>query len=95
MRRSGFGSRRAPWLDFFTKPRARRAVVYANIMVFLGQFTGINAIMYYMSTLMSQIGFDRYEANYMSLVGGGSLLIGTIPAAVSYTHLTLPTKRIV
>jgi len=36
--------------------------------------------MYYMSVLMSQIGFNKYEANYMSLVGGGSLLIGTIPA---------------
>jgi len=36
--------------------------------------------MYYMSVLMSQIGFDKYDANYMSLVGGGSLLIGTIPA---------------
>ena len=33
------------WLDFFTVPRARRAIIYANIMVFLGQFTGINAIM--------------------------------------------------
>lgn len=33
-----------------------------------------------MSVLMGQIGFDKYEANYMSLVGGGSLLIGTIPA---------------
>jgi len=71
---------RYPWMDFFTKPRARRAIVYANIMIFLGQFTGINAIMYYMSTLMNQIGFDKYESNYMSLVGGGSLLIGTIPA---------------
>lgn len=34
-----------PWMDFFTKPRARRAIIYANIMIFLGQFTGINAIM--------------------------------------------------
>ena len=33
------------WLDFFTVPRARRSIVYANIMIFLGQFTGINAIM--------------------------------------------------
>lgn len=33
-----------------------------------------------MSVLMSQIGFDDEKANYMSLVGGGSLLIGTIPA---------------
>ncbi|PHH79379.1 hypothetical protein CDD80_4938 [Ophiocordyceps camponoti-rufipedis] len=73
-------NRRFPWLDFFTVPRARRALVYANIMVLLGQLTGINAIMYYMSVLMNQIGFDPERANYMSLVGGGSLLIGTIPA---------------
>lgn len=78
---AGSGSRSMPWLDFFTKPRARRAVIYANIMIFLGQFTGVNAIMYYMSTLMSQVGFDDIQANYMSLVGGGALLIGTIPAA--------------
>lgn len=71
---------RFPWMDFFTKPRARRAIIYANMMVFLGQFTGINAIMYYMSVLMSQMGFNDYDATYMSLVGGGSLLIGTIPA---------------
>ncbi|KAF2118092.1 hypothetical protein BDV96DRAFT_610957 [Lophiotrema nucula] len=69
-----------PWVDFITKPRARRAIIYANIMIFLGQFTGINAIMYYMSVLMSQVGFNTYDATYMSLVGGGSLLIGTIPA---------------
>ncbi|OAL50000.1 hypothetical protein IQ07DRAFT_567546 [Pyrenochaeta sp. DS3sAY3a] len=71
---------RFPWMDFFTKPRARRAIIYANIMIFLGQFTGINAILYYMSVLMSQVGFNTYDATYMSLVGGGSLLIGTIPA---------------
>lgn len=34
-----------PWMDFVTKPRARRAIIYANVMIFLGQFTGINAIM--------------------------------------------------
>ena len=33
-----------------------------------------------MSVLMNQVGFDTYDATYMSLVGGGSLLIGTIPA---------------
>lgn len=33
-----------------------------------------------MSVLMNQIGFDEEKANYMSLVGGGSLLLGTIPA---------------
>jgi sugar porter (SP) family MFS transporter len=69
-----------PWMDFFTKARPRRAIIYANIMIFLGQFTGINAIMYYMGILMSQVGFNTYDATYMSLVGGGSLLLGTIPA---------------
>ncbi|KAK7511856.1 uncharacterized protein IWZ02DRAFT_97528 [Phyllosticta citriasiana] len=77
---TGASNRRFPWLDFFTVPRARRALIYANIMIMLGQLTGINAIMYFMSVLMSQIGFDDIQANYMSLVGGGSLLLGTIPA---------------
>ncbi|KAG5915015.1 hypothetical protein E4U42_000184 [Claviceps africana] len=73
---------RFPWMDFFTVPRARRALVYANIMILLGQLTGVNAIMYYMSVLMNQIGFNPEQANYMSLVGGGALLIGTIPAVM-------------
>ncbi|RYP56360.1 hypothetical protein DL771_011916 [Monosporascus sp. 5C6A] len=76
----GSSNKRFPWMDFFTVPRARRALVYANIMILLGQLTGVNAVMYYMSVLMQQIGFDNEKANYMSLVGGGSLLLGTIPA---------------
>ena len=78
----GSTNKRMPWLDFFTVPRARRALVYANIMILLGQLTGVNAVMYYMSVLMKQIGFDDEKANYMSLVGGGSLLLGTIPACL-------------
>lgn len=74
--------RKFVWLDFITVPRARRSIVYANIMVFLGQFTGINAIMYYMATLMNQIGFTPKQSVFMSLVGGGSLLLGTIPAVL-------------
>jgi MFS family permease len=33
-----------------------------------------------MATLMQQVGFGDKQAVFMSLVGGGSLLIGTIPA---------------
>ncbi|KAH7025003.1 uncharacterized protein B0I36DRAFT_295756 [Microdochium trichocladiopsis] len=76
----GASNKRFPWMDFITNPRARRALVYANIMILLGQMTGVNGIMSYMSVLMNQIGFDAERANYMSLVGGGSLLLGTIPA---------------
>jgi hypothetical protein len=49
-------------------------------MILLGQFVGINGIMYYMATLMHQVGFDSAEATYMSMVGGGALFLGTIPA---------------
>jgi len=76
----GSAGKRFPWTDFFTVPRCRRAIVYANIMILLGQLTGVNAIMYYMSVLLNQIGFDPERANYMSLVGGGALLLGTMPA---------------
>ena len=38
--------------------------------------------MYYMATLMNQVGFDSKQSVFMSLVGGGSLLLGTIPAIV-------------
>lgn len=70
----------SPLTTLYSVPRARRSLIYANIMIMLGQLTGINAIMYFMSVLMSQIGFNDENANYMSLVGGGSLLLGTIPA---------------
>ncbi|KAL3418081.1 sugar transporter [Phlyctema vagabunda] len=76
------GQHRFVWMDFITQPRARRSIIYANIMVFLGQFTGINAIQYYMATLLTQVGFDDKDAVFMSLVGGGALLIGTIPAVL-------------
>lgn len=68
------------WTDLFRIPRNRRALVYAVIMVGLGQLTGVNAVMYYMSTLMGKIGFDEKNSVFMSLVGGGSLLLGSIPA---------------
>lgn len=68
------------WMDLFTIPRNRRALFYAVLMVSFGQLTGINAVMYYLSTLMHKIGFNIRASVFMSLVGGGSLLIGTIPA---------------
>lgn len=68
------------WTDLIRIPRNRRALVYAVIMVGLGQLTGVNAVMYYMSTLMARIGFSTKNSVFMSLVGGGSLLLGTIPA---------------
>ena len=68
------------WFELVTIPRNRRALVYGIVMITLGQLTGINAVMYYLSTLMGRIGFSTKNSVFMSLVGGGSLLIGTIPA---------------
>lgn len=66
--------------DLVRVARNRRALVYSSIMIALGQLTGINAIMYYMSTLMGRIGFSEKRSVAMSMVGGAALLIGTIPA---------------
>jgi hypothetical protein len=49
-------------------------------MILLGQFVGINGLMYYMSILMRQIGLNAADSTYVSMVGGGALFIGTIPA---------------
>ncbi|SCU90657.1 LAMI_0E03070g1_1 [Lachancea mirantina] len=73
-------SRFQAMFDLVRIPRNRRALVYAIMMISLGQLTGINAIMYYMSTLMKQIGFSNERAIAMSMVGGAALLLGTIPA---------------
>ncbi|CAG99443.1 uncharacterized protein KLLA0_E09021g [Kluyveromyces lactis] len=73
-------SRFKSMFDLILIPRNRRALLYSIMMVSLGQLTGINAIMYYMSTLMGQIGFSPKQAVAMSMVGGAALLIGTIPA---------------
>lgn len=71
------------WSELFLVARNRRALIYAVIMIILGQATGINAIMYNLQTLMAKIGFNEKNSVFMSLVGGGSLLIGTIPATVT------------
>jgi MFS family permease len=45
-----------------------------------GPIHGTNAITYYMTTLMPQQGFSSRDSAFMSLVGGGSLLLHTILA---------------
>lgn len=68
------------WFELVTIKRNRRALVYASIMECLGQMTGVNAILYNMSNLMSQMHFSAKDSNAMSLVGGGALWLGAIPA---------------
>ncbi|KAK3672022.1 hypothetical protein LTR78_007991 [Recurvomyces mirabilis] len=88
------GGNHFAWLDLFRVPRARRAFVYANTMMLLGQFVGINGIMYYMSVLMTQIGFDPVTAVYMSMANTmlPGFFIGLVLIGVSYT-LDLVTQQ--
>lgn len=66
--------------ELFRYARNRRALVYSIVMISLGQLTGVNAVLSNLSTLLAKIGFSTKHAVFMSLVGGGSLLLGTIPA---------------
>ena len=73
-----------PWyqryLEVCIYPRNRRALIYASAMIFFGQMTGINAVMYNMSNLMAKMNFNDRESVLMSMVGGGALFLGAIPA---------------
>lgn len=68
------------YLEVCTYPRNRRALIYASAMIFFGQMTGINAVMYNMSNLMAKMNFSDRESVLMSMVGGGALFLGAIPA---------------
>ncbi|KAJ5201237.1 hypothetical protein N7449_006040 [Penicillium cf. viridicatum] len=78
-------TKKYPWMDFFTVPRARRAIVYVDIMIFLGQFTGVKAVIYYMSTLMQAIGFGDKGAVFMANMMLPGLFIGLVLVGVGYT----------
>lgn len=78
--RSAQESRFQSMTELFTIPRNYRALIYSMLMIFFGQMSGVNGVLYYMSDLMKEIGFSTKHSVFMSLVGGGSLLLGTIPA---------------
>ena len=70
----------ARYMEVCVIPRNRRALIYASTMIFLGQMTGINAVMYNMSNLMAKMNFSDRDSVLMSMVGGGALFLGAIPA---------------
>lgn len=68
------------YLELFIVPRNRRALVYALMIVMFGQMTGINAVLYNMGQLVGALNFSKRDSVLMSMVGGGALTLGTIPA---------------
>ncbi|GJD07056.1 Inositol transporter 1 [Galdieria sulphuraria] len=67
-------------MDLIRVHRCRHAAIFGAIIAILEQFSGINSINYYMSTLMHEVGFSRVHAVYSSMIGSGTLLLFTIPA---------------
>eukprot|EP00871_Galdieria_phlegrea_P003323 jgi/Galph1/3992/GphlegSOOS_G2653.1 len=68
------------WLDIIKVPRSARAFLIANVLAGIVQLDGINSVVYYIGVLFKELGFSAEKSVYMSLVGGGSLMAGTIPA---------------
>ncbi|RJE24821.1 MFS sugar transporter [Aspergillus sclerotialis] len=68
------------WSEMFTIPRNRRAAQSSFFVMFMQQFCGVNAIMYYSSSMFREAGFDRRMALVTSLGCGITNWIFALPA---------------
>lgn len=68
------------WLDIIRVFRSARAFIVANVLAGIVPLDGIHSVVYYIGVLFKELGFSAEKSVYMSLVGGGSLMAGTIPA---------------
>ncbi|KAL4992674.1 hypothetical protein BDW68DRAFT_173062 [Aspergillus falconensis] len=68
------------WREMFTIPRNRRAAQSSFFVMFMQQFCGVNAIMYYSSSMFTDAGFSRENALLVSLGCGITNWIFAVPA---------------
>ncbi|RMJ28446.1 MFS sugar transporter [Aspergillus sp. HF37] len=68
------------WREMFMVPRNRRAAQSAFFVMFMQQFCGVNAIMYYSSSMFRTAGFDKRMALITSLGCGITNWVFAIPA---------------
>ncbi|PLB49834.1 sugar transporter family protein [Aspergillus steynii IBT 23096] len=68
------------WREMFTVPRNRRAAQSSFFVMFMQQFCGVNAIMYYSSSMFIDAGLDRRMALVTSLGCGITNWIFALPA---------------
>eukprot|EP00727_Mastigamoeba_balamuthi_P011813 m51a1_g7254 hypothetical protein (494) ;mRNA; f:153227-155216 len=55
-----------------------RPLIVVIMLMFIQQISGINAILYYLTTFLENAGMTQDMANYMSILVGGILVIMTI-----------------
>ncbi|KXH62808.1 hypothetical protein CSAL01_12712 [Colletotrichum salicis] len=68
------------WKDFFTVRRNRRAALSSYFVMFMQQFCGINAMMYYSTNIFETSGFDRSTALLTSMGMGLINWLFALPA---------------
>ncbi|EAA62935.1 hypothetical protein AN3210.2 [Aspergillus nidulans FGSC A4] len=70
------------WREMFTVPRNRRAAQSSFFVMFMqqAQFCGVNAIMYYSSSMFTDAGFSRENALLVSLGCGITNWLFAVPA---------------
>ncbi|GJQ15979.1 hypothetical protein GpartN1_g7830.t1 [Galdieria partita] len=72
--------KRIVWFDFIKRPRCRRAAIISIVFMILVEFSGINSISYYESTLLEKSGLSPQKALYASMGPGGVYFLATFPA---------------
>ncbi|WQF87811.1 Putative major facilitator, sugar transporter, major facilitator superfamily [Colletotrichum destructivum] len=68
------------WKDFFTVRRNRRAAMASYFVMFMQQFCGINAMMYYSTAIFTASGFEKSTALLVSMGMGLINWIFALPA---------------
>lgn len=66
--------------ELFTVPRLRRAMISSAIIVISQQFSGINVMSFYSSTIFSEAGYSTRDCLLASLGFGLTMFIFALPA---------------
>ncbi|CAG8055070.1 unnamed protein product [Penicillium olsonii] len=66
--------------ELFTVPRLRRAMISSSLIVIAQQFSGINAMAFYSSTIFAEAGYSPRDCLLASLGFGLTMFVFAIPA---------------
>lgn len=78
--------------ELFAVPRLRRAMISSALIVIAQQFSGINAMAFYSSTIFSEAGYSPRDCLLASLGFGLTMFIFAIPAV--YTMDTFGRRNL-
>ena len=85
---------RNPILELFRVPRNRRATQASGLVMFMQQFCGVSAIVYYSTTIFLQAGFSRTAALLVTMGTGLVNWIFALPALYTSTSSSCKLHRI-